>query len=60
MTVLVDDAKTGRLEITDLLLDQTSRPMVTIYGDTIYCLGGEGGARLWHPATLQIGKIALP
>jgi hypothetical protein len=59
-TVLVYDAKTGRLEITDLLLDQTSWPMVTIHDDTIYCLGGEGGARLWHPATLQIGKITLP
>jgi hypothetical protein len=42
-TVLVDDAKTGRLEITDLLLDQTSRPMVTIYGDTIILLGRRRG-----------------
>ena len=29
----------------------------SIVGNTIYCLGGEGGPRLYHPATLQIGTI---
>jgi hypothetical protein len=26
-------------------------------GDMPYALGGEGGPKLYHPATLQIGKI---
>jgi len=26
-------------------------------GDMLYALGGEGGPRLYHPATLHIGKI---
>jgi hypothetical protein len=26
-------------------------------GDTMYSLGGEGGPRLFHPATLHIGKV---
>ena len=43
--------------IRRILLDKTSWPMATIRGDTIYCLGGEGGSRLWHPATFQIGKV---
>ncbi len=61
-TVLVYDTKTGRLGTADPLIEQTSYPSSAIVGDTIYCLGGEGGPRLWHPATLQIGKIveAIP
>jgi hypothetical protein len=31
--------------------------MVAINGNTIYSLGGEGGPRLWHPATLQVGEV---
>ncbi len=58
-TVLVYDTVTGKLSATDPLLDQTSWPSATISGDTIYCLGGEGGARLWHPATFQIGKVSV-
>jgi hypothetical protein len=59
-TVLVFDTVTGRLGSADPLLDQTSWPMLAIEGDTLYSLGGEGGARLWHPATLQVGKIRVP
>jgi N-acetylneuraminic acid mutarotase len=55
--VLVFDTKDNRLGITDPLLDPSSTPMVSIDGDVIYTLGGEGGRRLWHPATFQIGKI---
>lgn len=40
------------------LLDQTSWPLAAVVGNTVCCLGGEGGARLWHPATFQIGTIA--
>src|SRR5262249_22460270 len=57
-TVLVFDTKTVQLGTADSLLDQTSYPMLASDGDTIYCLGGEGGARLWHPATLQIGQVS--
>ena len=56
-TVLVYDTQTGQLGTADRLVEKTSYPSSTIVGDTIYCLGGEGGPRLWHPATLQIGKI---
>jgi len=56
-TVLVYDTKTGQLGTADSLIERTSYPSSTIVGDTIYCLGGEAGPRLWHPATLQIGKI---
>lgn len=59
-TVLVYDAVTGELGTADPLLDQTSWPTAVVDGDTIYCLGGEGGSRLWHPATLQVGKITSP
>ncbi len=59
-TVLVYDTKTGQLGSADSLLERTSYPSSAIVGDTIYCLGGEGGPRLWHPATLQIGKISGP
>ncbi len=59
-TVLVYDTKTGRLGTADPLIEQTSYPSAAIVGDTIYCLGGEGGPRLWHPATLHIGKILEP
>jgi len=61
-TVLVYDAKTDRLGTADLLIEQTCYPGSAIIGDTLYCLGGEGGPRLYHPATLQIGKIleAIP
>jgi N-acetylneuraminic acid mutarotase len=56
-TVLVYDTKTGRLGTADPLIEQTCYPSSTIIGDVIYCLGGEGGPRLYHPATLQIGKV---
>lgn len=56
-TVLVYDTKTGRLGTADSLIERTSIPSATIVGDTMYCLGGEGGPRLWHPATLQIGRV---
>jgi hypothetical protein len=56
-TVLVYDTVTDRLGTADALLERTSYPSSALVGDTIYCLGGEGGPRLWHPATLQIGKI---
>ncbi len=39
------------------MLDATSYPMAAVDGDTIYVLGGEGGKRLWHPATFHIGRI---
>lgn len=58
--VLVYDTKTGRLGTADPLIERTSYPSSTIVGDTIYCLGGEGGPRLWHPATLQIGTVVGP
>jgi hypothetical protein len=57
-TVLVYDTLTKRLGSADPLLDQTSWPMLALAGDTLYCLGGEGGARLWHPATFQVGTIS--
>ena len=44
----------------DPLIEQTSDPSAAIVGDTLYSLGGEGGPRTWHPATLQIGRISLP
>jgi len=56
-TVLVYDTSTNRLGTANPLLDQTSWPGAAAHGDTIFCLGGEGGARLWHPATFQIGKV---
>lgn len=56
-TVLVYDTRTGRLGTADRLLEPTCYPGAAILGDTIYCLGGEGGPRLYHPASLQIGKI---
>ena len=56
-SVLVYDTKTGQLGTADSLMERTSYPSSAIVGDTIYCLGGEAGPRLWHPATLQIGKI---
>ena len=56
-TVLVYDTKTRRLGFSNPLIERTSCPSATIIDDTIYCLGGEGGPRLYHPATLQIGKI---
>lgn len=55
--VLVYDTKTGQLGTADPLIERTSYPSSAIVGDTIYCLGGEGGPRLWHPATFHIGKI---
>jgi len=59
-TVLVYDTKAGQLGTADSLIERTSYPSSAIVGDTIYCLGGEGGPRLWHPATFQIGKIVGP
>jgi hypothetical protein len=56
-TVLVYDTTTGRLGTAEGLIEKTSFPGAAIAGDVIYALGGEGGPRLWHPATLQIGKI---
>ena len=56
-TVLVYDTETQRLERADSLIERTSYPSSAIVGGTVYCLGGEGGPRLWHPATLQIGRI---
>jgi len=56
-TVLVFDAKTNQFGTADPFLDKSSYPMAVIRDDTIYTLGGEGGNRLWHPATFQIGKI---
>jgi len=56
-TVLVYDTATGRLGTAEGLIEKTSFPGAAIAGDVIYALGGEGGPRLWHPATLQIGKI---
>lgn len=56
-TVLVYDTQTGRLEMGDPLPERTSYPSSAADGDTLYCLGGEGGPRLFHPATFQIGKI---
>src|SRR5262249_22627673 len=56
-TVLVYDTVTGRLGAGTSLVERTSYPSSAIAGKTIYCLGGEGGPRLWHPATFQIGKI---
>jgi N-acetylneuraminic acid mutarotase len=57
-TVLVFDTNTRQLGTADPLLDQTSYPMLAADGDRIYCLGGEGGGRLWHPATLQVGRVS--
>ncbi len=56
-TVLVYDTRTGRLGTADRLIERTCYPSAAVLGDTLYCLGGEGGPRLYHPATLQIGKI---
>jgi N-acetylneuraminic acid mutarotase len=56
-TVLVFDTRTKRIGTASPLIDRTSWPMAAIRGDTIYCLGGEGGHRMWHPATMQIGKV---
>jgi N-acetylneuraminic acid mutarotase len=56
-TVRVYDTQTGELHMADFLIEPTSYPAAAIDGDTLYTLGGEGGPRLYHPATLQIGKI---
>jgi hypothetical protein len=56
-TVLVYDTKTAQLGTADSLIEETSIPSSAIVGDTMYTLGGEGGPRLFHPATLHIGKI---
>jgi len=57
-TVLIYDTDTGRLDTSDPLPERTSYPSSAADGDIFYCLGGEGGPRLFHPATLQIGKVA--
>lgn len=57
-SVLVYDTVNRTLGHAAPLLDQTSWPLAAVDGFTVYCLGGEGGARLWHPATFQIGRIA--
>ena len=56
-TVLVYDTRTGRLGTADHLAEVTCFPSAAVLGDTLYVLGGEGGPRLYHPATLQIGTI---
>ncbi len=56
-TVLVFDSRGRTVCATDPLLDATSWPMLVLNGDRLYSLGGEGGSRLWHPATLQIGRL---
>jgi len=48
---------TNQFGTGDPFLDKSSYPMAVIREDTIYTLGGEGGNRLWHPATFQVGKI---
>ncbi len=57
-TVLVFDTKTYRIGTATPLLDPTAYPMLAIDANTVYSLGGEGGRRLFHPATFQIGVIA--
>lgn len=57
-TIQVYDTTTRKFGDASPLADQSSWPLAAIDGFTIYCLGGEGGARLWHPATFQIGRIA--
>jgi hypothetical protein len=56
-TVRVYDTKTGELGTADSMLERTHNPSGAVVGDTLYTLGGEGGPRSYHPATLQIGKI---
>ena len=56
-TVWVYDTCTGQLSKADSLLEPTSYPSSAAAGDTLYCLGGEGGPRLFHPATFHIGKV---
>jgi len=58
--VIVYDTKTGELGTADPLVERTSYPSSAIVGDTLYCLGGEGGPRHWHPTTLEIGTIVGP
>jgi hypothetical protein len=59
-TVMVYDTATGSLSSTDSLMEQTSLPSATAVGDILYTLGGEGGPRTFHPATLQIGQVSVP
>ncbi|MFN0171909.1 MAG: Kelch repeat-containing protein [Bryobacteraceae bacterium] len=56
-TVLVYDTVIQKWSQADGLRERTSWPMADVAGDRIYALGGEGGPRLFHPATLQIGTI---
>ncbi|RLT20774.1 MAG: hypothetical protein DWI28_00605 [Planctomycetota bacterium] len=58
-TVMIYDTKTGTFGAGAPMLDQSAWPMATIDGNTIFSLGGEGGVRLWHPATFQIGRIEM-
>jgi hypothetical protein len=58
-TVMVYDTRTSRFAETDPLLDATSYPMAAVDGDTVYALGGEGGKKLWQPATFHIGQIEI-
>jgi len=55
--VQVYDTLTRKLGEAAPLLDPSSWPMATVQSFSVYCLGGEGGARLWHPASFQIGRI---
>lgn len=56
-TVLVYDTLTRQWNTADRLIERTSWPMADVEGDRVYVLGGEGGPRLFHPATLHIGTI---
>ena len=59
-TVMAYDTRTGMLGAADSMIEETSLPSATIVGDMLYTLGGEGGPRLFHPATLQIGHVSAP
>ena len=56
--VIAYDTQSDTYRETDSLLERTSYPLVAIHGDTLFSLGGEGG-RLWHPDTLQVGRVWL-
>jgi hypothetical protein len=59
-TVRVYDTKSGTLGTADSMIEQTHNAGGATAGEAVYTLGGEGGPRLYHPATLQIGKIIQP
>jgi hypothetical protein len=59
-TVMAYDTVTGVLGEVESMIEETSLPSATMVGDMLYTLGGEGGPRLFHPATLQIGHVSVP